>query len=110
MIKKIVNVVIVVVVLSVICLLSYVSGQNANAKAEVNYYPSLLAVQEIDNENSWIYAKDANGNLWAFEGDNEDWQIGDYVAVIFNDFGTSENVYDDEIVQIKYAGYAELFE
>lgn len=66
-------------------------------------YPTCGEVVEVDYENDLVVVEDFNGNLWEFEG-CEDWLEGDIASMIMNDCGTPE-IYDDEIVTVKYSGY-----
>lgn len=65
-------------------------------------YPKTGFVTEI--EDHAIVIEDATGNLWAFESDPGDWEIGDGVSLIMHDNGT-EIIYDDTIVAIRYNGF-----
>lgn len=64
------------------------------------YYPLLLAVTET--ENTHITAEDKNGNQWQFE--SEDAYEGDLYSCIITDNGTPEDITDDEIETIRFAG------
>lgn len=70
-------------------------------------YPITTIVYELDRENDLVTVKDANGNLWQFEG-CEDWEINDICSMLMNDCGTA-SIYDDEIVMVRYNGTAEGF-
>lgn len=48
----------------------------------------------------------ANGNLWELGGVDE-WKYNDIVLLDFDDENT-ENLYDDEILDIHYLGYLDL--
>lgn len=77
-------------------------------KAEMDLdhiYPETLIVEELDYENDLVFLRDFNGYLWAIE-EVQDWEIGDVVSVIFYDCDT-DDIFDDEIVYIRYSGYIE---
>jgi len=57
-------------------------------------------VQEIENDT--VIVMDGAGNEWAFNG-AEDWEIGDIAALLMKDMNTQE-IYDDEIVSVRYCG------
>lgn len=83
-------------------------GQTAAAAPAVpeltkNYYPDTMIVSDLDYEKDLVTLADATGNIWTFAG-CEDWMIGDLAALIMDDMGT-ENIFDDQIVSIKYSGY-----
>jgi len=69
-------------------------------------YPGLLRISEV--RNSVIVGVDANGNEWLFCDPCEDWMEGDLCGVIYDDMGTPI-IYDDEIRQTRYVGYADLY-
>lgn len=69
----------------------------------------MVKIVSVDIKHDWVTGVDANGNLWSWDG-GEDWSVDDYVALIMNDFCTPDYIYDDEIVDMRYCGYAELFE
>ncbi len=70
-------------------------------------YPIATIVYKLDRENDLVTVKDANGNLWQFEG-CEDWEINDICSMLMDDCGTT-SIYDDEIVMVRYNGTTEGF-
>lgn len=72
-------------------------------KNESNIYPATMIVDTIDKHFDTVVIRDSIGNLWEFKG-IEDWEIGDICSVIMNDNETPDNIYDDEIVRVRYAG------
>ena len=89
------------VVFAVILLVIFTCVGVANAQAEE--YPACGIVTKIDQENDIIYFTDFYGEVWSFYG-IEDWAIGDIVAAIMEDMGTS-SIYDDMIIKVQYAGW-----
>ena len=81
-----------------------VLSMGGNDISNVNIYPQTFAVVEVDAENDLVVCVDTCGNEWAFDG-AEDWQRGDMVSAIMSDMGTSDYIYDDEFVSVKYSGY-----
>ena len=73
--------------------------------AYADIYPTTVIIREIDYLNDLVICEDYNGNEWIFEG-VEDWDIDDMVSMIMNDMGTEE-IEDDEIIMMRYSGYAE---
>ena len=65
-------------------------------------YPLTVRVSTIDREADTVECVDGAGNVWEFFG-CEDWQEGDFAALLMNDKGTS-SIYDDEIITARYAG------
>ena len=66
-------------------------------------YPLCGVVVAIDKETDTITIEDGNGNLWEFS-EAEDWMIGDTAAMVMNDNGTPDSIYDDTIDSIRYCG------
>lgn len=52
---------------------------------------------------------DGVGRFYSWLDDSGDWFTGDFVAVIMDDNGTPETVYDDIVLNTRYVGYADLF-
>ena len=67
-------------------------------------YPISMIVTEIDYENDLVTIVDFNGNAFQFFS-CEDWCENDICAVIMDDNGTPETIYDDIITQVRYCGY-----
>ena len=74
----------------------------AQAQPKGALYPTCGIVTETDETTDTVTFTEPNGNRWSFEG-VEDWQEGDRIAVIMDDNGT-EDIYDDEIVSVRYKG------
>lgn len=66
-------------------------------------YPTLFVVTEVDEVSDSMLMADFNGQLWGWYG-IEDTFPGDMIAAIMDDLCTAE-VYDDEIVAIRYCGW-----
>ena len=75
----------------------------ANTNPKVNHYPLTTVVSSVEHSTDTVEVEDGNGTIWAFTG-CEDWQIGDTCSLIMSDNGTA-NIYDDEIVKIKYSSF-----
>ena len=68
-------------------------------------YPLAVKVETVDREADVVECVDGAGNVWEFFG-CEDWQEGDFAALLMNDKGTP-SIYDDEIITARYAGIFE---
>jgi len=66
-------------------------------------YPTTFVVVEVDEVSDSVLMQDFNGQLWGWYG-IEDTMVGDVIAAIMDDCGTAE-VFDDEIVSIRYCGW-----
>ena len=67
-------------------------------------YPMTGIVVEVNYDEDIVAVEDFNGNIWEFYG-CEDWAEGDIASMLMYDNGT-EIIYDDEIVSVRYCGYA----
>lgn len=74
----------------------------AESEISGNLYPLAGTVVEVNRPEDTVTVQDGAGNLWRFDG-AEDWQPGDLAALLMNDCGT-EDVRDDVILQVRYAG------
>jgi len=78
----------------------------ASVKADrlsTKFYPLAALVTEVDGELITVTCQ--NGNEFQFDNDGrEDWFVSDICSMIMSDNGTIE-VYDDEIVNVRYSGY-----
>ncbi|MCD7862849.1 MAG: hypothetical protein LUG61_04910 [Lachnospiraceae bacterium] len=84
------------------------AGTHASASNH-KIYPATAIVTEINEKTDTVYVATASGVPYEFEG-IEDYVVGDLVAMIMDDNGTSKTIYDDEILVSRYVGYTELFE
>lgn len=71
-------------------------------------YPTLFVVAETDEVSDSMLVVDFNGQLWEWYG-IEDTFPGDMIAAIMDDLDTDE-VYDDEIVAIRYCGWLDAWQ
>ena len=79
-------------------------NQEPTLMVRKNVYPTSMIVIKVDYENDLVTIADFEGRTYQFYG-CEDWYENDICAVIMNDNGTSETVYDDIILQTRYCGY-----
>ena len=71
--------------------------------ASADLYPAVGIVYDLDYENDTVVFEDFCGFLWKLEG-IEDWDIGDVGAMLMDDLDT-ESIFDDVILEVRYAGY-----
>lgn len=76
----------------------------ANAKTH-NNYPNAGIITELDEVNDVVYFTDFSGDIWSFYG-IEDLMEGDIIAVIMADKGKPNYIWDDEVIDVRYIGYA----
>ena len=70
------------------------------AKTEINIYPLLTTITEVDRNKDLVTVEDNNGFIWQFEG-TDDWEEGDLCNCLMNSKGT-EKIFDDEIIMTRY--------
>ena len=82
---------------------------NARAKIDItdyegNIYADCGLIMKKPSKKGRVVITMQNGNQFAFTDKDEDWMVGDLVAVVFDDNGT-EKVYDDIILSTRYCGW-----
>ena len=77
-------------------------AMDAQASSPETLYPTVMQVIDMNTQENVLILVDFNGNTWEWEG-IEDWAIGDIAGVIMDNNGTS-NIYDDEILILRYCG------
>lgn len=91
-------------ILAIVIILMMILPFKANANTP-NNYPNAGIITELDTENDIVYFTDFSGNIWSFYG-IEDLLEGDIIAVIMAEQGKPNYIYDDEVVDVRYIGYA----
>ena len=76
------------------------------ATPKAKQYPGLLRVTEVQGDE--VTGVDANGFIWSFEAEGNDYEEDDLCAVIYDDKGT-EIIFDDEIIAHKYVGTTKMY-
>ena len=72
-------------------------------------YPTCGIVTSVNYDTDTVIVTTAEGNEWAFY-EVEDWQVGDVCAMVMDSMDT-ESIYDDQILECRYAGtYDDLIE
>jgi hypothetical protein len=84
----------------IIVLLALILFTACAPKSTSTIYPKSGYVIEVDRENDTVTFVDSMGEAWTFSG-AEDWAKGDGIVVIMDTMGT-ENIYDDEIIEVRY--------
>lgn len=78
------------------------SGAKSMPK-EVNIYPIVAVVSEVDRARDIVTFETNNGFLFEWEG-VEDLKVNDTCALMMCDMGTQE-IKDDVILSIRYSGF-----
>ena len=80
----------------------YLAFIGNHADASANYYALTAVVVEVNRVDDIVVVVDGAGNAWEFT-ECDDWQVGDFASLLMNNNNTT-NIYDDEIVSVKYGG------
>ncbi len=89
-----------------LCFISATESKSTPATKIDTYYPECGVVTSVtlpegnESWNSEVTFETINGSIFSFYG-GEDLEVGDMIAVIFDDKGTP-NVTDDEVVSVRY--------
>ena len=68
---------------------------------EHNVYPRAAFVNEIKLKDDIVVFEDGAGFAWECQT-IEDWVVGDVVAMLMDDNGTPNSIYDDYIIAVEY--------
>lgn len=80
-----------------------------NGNPNISLYATTFVVTETRETNDLVILTDlTSGHQYAFTG-IEDWERGNVVACVMSDNGTT-NIYDDQILTVKYDGWIDLGE
>lgn len=88
-------------------ILALVMVLTLSATAAATYeglYAKSTVVVEINEDDDIVVVEDFNGFLWEFEG-CEDWVVGDICAMVMDNNGTPETIFDDIILNTTYCGW-----
>lgn len=75
---------------------------------EEHTYPTAGVIVDLDEKNDLVTFSTGSGLLYSFYG-IEDYDNGDIVSVIMSDNATPDSALDDKIVDVRYAGWPDLF-
>ena len=95
----------ILIILILFCVMHFVAsahGAEMELQRNEKYYPTMAIITELQWESDTVVLTDLAGRVWEFTG-IEDWNLGDFVAMIMDRKGTVI-VYDDEIVAVRYCG------
>lgn len=70
--------------------------------ASADLYAACMTITDTNAAEDIMVAVDGFGEEWVLEM-NDDWRVGDKIAVLADDMGT-EYLYDDEVIDFWYAG------
>lgn len=93
--------IILCVLYSVGIIVAFTEGRD---RAYEELYPRTAVVSELDTESDTVTVIDGSGVSWQFFG-CEDLEVCDFVSLLMSDNGTPDSIYDDEIREVRYAGF-----
>lgn len=88
-------------ILIAILLIANLVAVSWSGKAQHNLYPRAVYVDHINTDRDTVTFADGAGVLWEICG-VEDWALGDTAALLMDDNGTPDFIYDDSIVEARY--------
>lgn len=100
-------------------LISFLCGNPIHIPTEIStehaIYPQTMIIYDlevddkgtetVEDDDGVITLIDGVGFLWKVNEYPEDYNVGDYVAVIMDDNGTPESIYDDIILDMRATGF-----
>lgn len=100
----------IIAIVTILALATSITACGTQTKAvdTSKEYPTMIKITKLNPQYDTMVGVDANGEMWQLEG-IEDYDVDDYVALIMNDYGTPDYLYDDVIVSYRYCGHAALF-
>lgn len=81
----------------------------SETKSGVNTYPKTTVCLAVNHQTDTVTVADCNGTEWQFNG-CQDFEEGDLIALIMNDNGTQNYIWDDTVVTARYSGGTKLFD
>lgn len=81
----------------------------SETKSGANTYPKTTVCLAVNHQTDTVTVADCNGTEWKFSG-CQDFEEGDLIALIMNDNGTQNYIWDDTVVTARYSGGTKLFD
>lgn len=81
----------------------------SETKSGANTYPKTTVCLAVNHQTDTVTVADCNGTEWKFSG-CQDFEEGDLIALIMNDNGTQNYIWDDTVVTARYSGGTNLFD
>ena len=75
----------------------------------ISLYPKTAICLAVNRQTDTVTVADCNGTEWQFSG-CQDFEEGDLIALIMNDNGTPDTIWDDTIITARYSGGTKLFD
>lgn len=75
----------------------------------ITMYPKTTICLAVNHQTEVVTVTDCNGTEWQFSG-CQDFEEGDLIALIMNDNGTPDTIWDDTIITARYSGGTNLFD
>lgn len=85
------------------------SETNATKPGTITMYPKTTICLAVNHQADTVTVADCNGTEWQFSG-CQDFEEGDLIALIMNDNGTPDTIWDDTIITARYSGGINLFD
>ncbi len=85
------------------------SETNTTKSGTITMYPKTTICLVVNHQTDTVTVADCNGTEWKFSG-CQDFEEGDLIALIMNDNGTQNYIWDDTVVTARYSGGTKLFD
>ena len=85
------------------------SETNITKPGTITMYPKTTICLAVNHQTEVVTVADCNGTEWQFSG-CQDFEEGDLIALIMNDNGTPDTIWDDTIITARYSGGTKLFD
>ena len=82
---------------------------NATKPGTITMYPKTTICLAVNHQANAVTVADCNGTEWTFGG-CQDFEKGDLIALIMNNNGTPDTIWDDTVVTARYSGGTNLFD
>ncbi len=85
------------------------SETNIAKPGTITMYSKTTICLAVNHQADTVTVADCNGTEWQFNG-CQDFEEGDLIALIMNDNGTQNYIWDDTVVTARYSGGTKLFD
>ena len=85
------------------------SETNITKSGTITMYPKATICLAVNHQTDVVTVSDCNETEWQFNG-CQDFEEGDLIALIMNDNGTQNYIWDDTVVTARYSGGTKLFD
>ena len=85
------------------------SEMKTNKLGTMTLYPKTAICLAVNRQTDVVTVADVNGTKFTFTG-CQDFEEGDLIALIMNNNGTPDYIWDDTVASARYSGGTKLFD